>query len=268
MKKFYLTLLMTLSLFTVYGQIKQVNTMDEVFAYFNDADGQTLAIFDVDLVLIQPSDPAFQMANMKRFSSNCKKIIKEVPPDKLMMFFGLMGTKSDSILLDNRLSQFFQELCHKGISAMALTAGLTGEFDAVKSMENKRVDDLNNLGIDFSKTAPIDTSIVFDDLAAYRGNFPVYLNGVFFTNGMVVSKGEAFLSFLKKTNIRPDRIIFIDDMEENLKSFEVVLMTLDKPIEYVGLHFIGAQNYPSKQITEEEFELKWKNLVLKVKRMD
>lgn len=55
--------------------------MKEVINYFNDIDSETLAIFDDDMVLVQPSDPAFQMANMKRFSAISKRIMKEVPAD-------------------------------------------------------------------------------------------------------------------------------------------------------------------------------------------
>lgn len=86
MKKVLLTLLMTFSIFTCHAQITQVNDMQEVFNALSNADSNTLVIFDVDMVLIQPSDPAFQMANMKRFSAISKRIMKEVPTDKQMLF--------------------------------------------------------------------------------------------------------------------------------------------------------------------------------------
>ena len=116
------------------------------------------------------------------------------------------------------------------------------------------------LGIDFSKAAPYPSSLVFDDLAPYRGNYSIYFNGVLFVNGTAVSKGEAFLSFLKKTKLSPNKIIFIDDREENLKSLESAIQKLDNSIEYQGIHFLGAQQYPSKLISEDEFESKWKKL--------
>jgi len=98
MKKFYLTILMTLVAFSCHAKITQVNDMKEVFEYFADADSKTLAIFDVDMVLVQPSDPAFQMANMKRCGAISKRIMKEVPAEKQMMFLSLtkMRTKMAS----------------------------------------------------------------------------------------------------------------------------------------------------------------------------
>lgn len=260
MKKFLLTLFMTFNIFACHAKITQVNDMKEIFDAFTDADAKTLAIFDVDMVLIQPGDPAFQMANMKRYSTIAKRIMKEVPPDKQMVFLSLMTTSSDPLLIDARTPQFIEQISKRGIQVMALTANLTGKFGPIQKMEQWRVDSLLRLRIDFSKTAPCQSSLVFNDLASYRGNFSSYLNGILFVNGTVVSKGEAFLSFLNKIDFVPNKVIFIDDREENLKSLETVLQKLDKPIEYQGFHYLGAEKYPSKMISEEEFEFKWQKL--------
>lgn len=267
MQKFGLTILMMLCICLVHAQITQVDDMEDVFRYFNDADSKTLAIFDVDMVLVQPSDPAFQMVNMKRFSSIVKCVMKEVPPDKLMMFLSLMTVQSPSVLIDARTPHFLQEIMGKGIAAMGLTANLTGRFDCINNMAQWRVDRLQELGIDFSKNAPYQAPIVFDELASYRGNYSTYLDGVLFVNGTVLSKGEVFLSFLKKTNVSPDKIIFIDDREDNLKSVEAAIQKLGKPIEYIGLHYSGAQTYPSLLISEEEFTLRWQKLAAEVKEL-
>ena len=39
-------------------------------------------------------------------------------------------------------------------------------------------------------------------------------------------------------------------------------------IEYHGLHYVGAQHYPSKIISEEEFESRWLQLAAEAKEMD
>lgn len=241
--------------------------MDDIFKYFNGADSKTLVIFDVDMVLIQPSDPAFQMANMKRYSTISKRIIKEVPEEKLMMFLSLMSISSAPILLDKHFPTYFQHLIENQIPAMGLTANLTGSFDAIQNMEEWRINSLKCLGIDFSKTAPHKTPILFDDLPSYRGNYSTYIKGILFVNGTVSSKGEAFLSFLKKTNFSPSKVIFIDDREDNLKSLEEAIKKHDRPMEYQGIHYVGAQKFPSKMISEEEFESQWMKLSSKAKGM-
>lgn len=151
---------------------------------------------------------------------------------------------------------------------MALTASLTGSFGNIQNMEQWRADGLRRLGIDFSKTAPCQTPLVFDDLAPYHDYYTTYHNGVLFVNGKTVSKGEAFLSFLKKSVFFPNKIIFIDDREDNLKSLEEAIQKLDKRIEYQRFHYLGAQNYPSKMISEEEFESQWQKLASQAKELN
>ena len=259
---------MTLVAFSCHAEIKQVNDMKEVFEYFIEADSKTLAIFDIDMVLVQPSDPAFQMANMKRFGAISKRIMKEVPTEKQMMFLSLMTISSAPVLIDDSTPQFLKKIIQKGIPAMALTANLTGSFGTIRNMEQWRVNSLRCLGIDFSESAPYKAPLMFDNLASYRGYYSNFLNGILFVNGTVVSKGDAFLSFIEKTKLSPERIIFIDDREDNLKSLEAAIQQLGKPIEYHGLHYIGAQKYPSKTISEEEFESRWQQLALQAKQLD
>ena len=242
--------------------------MDEVFHYFNDADEKTLAIFDIDMVLVQPSDPAFQMPNIELHSAICKRITKNLPSHKLMLFLSLMTISSDSVLIDNRTPHLLEQLIQRNIPAMALTANLTGQVGKIHKMEKWRSNTLRQLGIDFTRCAPHERELVFDNLASFRGNFSTYLEGILFVNGTTVSKGEAFLSFLEKTGAMPSKVIFIDDREENLKSLEDAIQKLDRPIDYQGVHFLGAHKYPSLQISEGEFESRWKELAAQAMAID
>lgn len=268
MKKILLPIVMALSFFSCHAQITQVNDMKEVFDAFKEADSKTLAVFDVDMVLVQPSDPAFQMANMKRYSAISKRIMKEVPVDKQMIFLSLMTISSNPVLVDERTPEFLEQIIQRRIPAIALTANLTGKLGAIQKMEQWRVDGLKQLGIDFSRATPCKSSLVFDNLASYRGNYSTYLDGVLFVNGTTVSKGDAFLSFLEKSGFLPNKVIFIDDREDNLKSLETAIQKLDHSIEYLGFHYLGAQEYPSEVIREEEFESRWQKLASQSKEIN
>ena len=106
MKNIFFIVLATLSFFSCHAQIMQANTMEEVLELVKEVDAKevnskTLVIFDVDMVLVQPGEPAFQMANMKRFSPICKKIMKEIPAEKQMLFLSLMTTKYDPVLISD-----------------------------------------------------------------------------------------------------------------------------------------------------------------------
>lgn len=267
MKKTFITLFVSCAMSSC-AHIVQMDDMQNIFETFKEADSKTLVIFDVDMVLVQPSDPAFQMANMKRFSTVAKRIMSEVPADKQMMFLALMTISSDPILIDGRVPQWFEQMVQRGIPAMALTSNLTGKLGNIPKMEEWRVQSLRNLEIDFSKTAPCLTTLMFDDLASYRGYYSTYLNGILFVNGTTVSKGDAFLSFLRRSGFVPNKVIFIDDKEDNLKSLEAAVQLLDRPVDYLGVHYLGAQKYPSIIISEVEFESRWKGLASQVKEMD
>lgn len=267
MKTLFLTFLMTFCIFFSQAELIEVNDMEEVFYKIKDVDSKGLVIFDVDMVLVQPEDPAFQMANMKRFSSIAKRIMKEVPADKQMIFLSLMTICSEPVLINSTTPQLMQKVMQRGVPVMGLTSNLTGEFSTIKNMEKWRVNALRCLGIDFDQAAPYKKNILFDDLPSYRGNYSTYLDGILFVNGTVVSKGDAFLSFLKKTELTSNKIVFIDDREDNLKSLEDAIQKRDKPIDYLGIHFTGAQNYPSKVISEQEFEARWQELASEAKKM-
>lgn len=268
MRRFCVSILMAFCSFACHGETIQVNDMEQIFEYFKDANAKTLAVFDVDMVLIQPSDPAFQIANMKRFSDTAKRIMKQVPAEKQMIFLSLMTISSDPMLVDLRILEFLQKLSQNGVMAMALTANLTGEFGNVKNMEQTRIDNLKKLGIDFSESIPYQVPFAFEDLPKYRGNYSTYRDGILFVNGTVTSKGDALLAFLKKSNLSLNKIIFIDDREDNLKSVESAIQKAELPIEYQGIHFTGANKYPSEEISEDVFESKWQKIASNVKELE
>lgn len=180
----------------------------------------------------------------------------------------MIAIRSPAVLIDNRTPQLLNQILQRGIPTIALTAHLTGPLGTVSKIEQYRIDELRQLGIDFYKTAPCQQTIVFDDLVAYRGNYPIYCHGVLFTNGNAVTKGKAFSSFLKRINFYPNKVIFIDDREDNLKSLEMAIQQIDKSIEYQGLHFMGALQYPSKIISENEFESQWQRLASEMKELN
>jgi hypothetical protein len=261
MKKIYATLLMTLSILTCHAQITKVDNMKEVFDFFEGADSKTLAIFDVDMVLVHPSEPALQMANIKRFGTICRSFLKNLTLEEKTVFFCLTTNISQPILVEECTPQLLRKLQNKGIPVMALTANITGSLGVVPDMQHWRYTSLCALGIDFARCAPFQESIVFDNLPPFRGTNAQYRNGVLCTNGDNLPKGDAFLAFVAKTGVTPEKIIFIDDRLSDLTSMKAAVQKLDRPVEYLGLHYAGAEKYPSEVISREEFEASWKKVV-------
>lgn len=267
MQKLLKLLLATLWTVSCLGDIHEISEMSEIFKHLQNADSSTLALFDIDMVLVQPSNPAFQMANMKKYSALSKRVMGEVPKNKQIMFLSLMSMDSDPVLIEPHIPVFLKDIMTRGIPTMAITANLTGSLGSTNSMEHWRIDSLKHLGIDFSQHSPFSQSLVFDELLPYRENYCHYVDGILFVNGTHITKGEALLAFLAKAQLIYSKVIFVDDREDNLKSVEAALKTYSKEIEYVGIHYIGAQRYASTNITAEDFESEWQRLAAKAKEL-
>jgi hypothetical protein len=263
--KAFLLILMTFFTPVCFSEITPIDSFRELNESVRELSSKDLVLFDVDMVLVQPSEPAFQMSNMKKYGPIAKEVMKSLPEEKQMVFLALITISSDPILIEDQIVDLLGFLQAKCIPCIALTANLTGSLAEVSCMEMKRIESLKKLGIDFSKTAPSQSDIIFKNLASYRNNYSRFLDGVFFVNGTTVSKGEALLAFLDRIDFYPEKIIFIDDKEDNLKNVEFALKQLDKKILYQGFLYNGAKKYPSKDLSEKDFYEKWCELAEKTR---
>lgn len=252
-----------------WAQIVEVHSLDEVREHFKGKNGSTFAVFDIDMVLIQPDDPAFQMLNIERYYQIAKRIILSVPPAKRDILYTLTSLYYDSVLVDKTFPLFFQELKEQGIPSMGLTASLTGSLLHVPYLEAWKADHLCKQGIYFEESAPCRSSITFCDLPSYRGHYPMFFKGILLTNGgFSCSKGRGFVAFLKHTGLHPEEIVFADDKEDNLISVESALLEYDPSIHFIGLHYLGARYYPSEYISEDEFARRWDALAAQAITLD
>ena len=242
--------------------------MQEVMTRFKNSNVTTLAVFDIDMVLIQPSDPAFQMANMKRHSTIVKRIISSIPLGKKELFLTLMAINTAAILIDEQTPFYLQELYSKGIPTVALTSNLTGQLADVANLESWKSQVLQKVRIDFSCSAPYSDAIIFDDLPTFRGNYSLFTKGILFANGPACPKGDVLVQFLQVAAQCPQRIVFIDDRKENLQNVEQALQKYDPSIQFEGLHYLGAKDYPSPIIEEKEFEARWIALTNQAMRLE
>ncbi|MBS0646642.1 MAG: DUF2608 domain-containing protein [Verrucomicrobia bacterium] len=248
------------------AQITQITTLEEAMQRFQQTDCHTLAIFDLDMVLIQPSDPAFQMPMICRYSAISKRVMQSLSADKKHIFLTLMTLGSNPMLIDPDAPSYLADLQNAKIPTIALTGNLTGQLQSIDLVPWK-ISHLCQLGLDFSHLNVLQGEYVFSNLAACRGNYPLYQNGVLFTNSL--EKGEVLVNFLKYTNLHIERVVFIDDREHNLKDVAAALLAYNPDILYEGLHYLGACAYPCPtEISEQEFEKKWEDLAELAKKTD
>lgn len=219
-----------------------------------NADHDTLVIFDVDDVLVQPADQIFQSRNKQYLLQLDKELSSRVPPYKLEYIRSKIAFKQQEKLVDARILELLTNLRQNKINTVALTNCATGQVGKISKFEDWRVTRLAKLGIDFSahNTLP---DIYIDSVTPVEGK-PTIKSGIVFTG--YADKGAVLEAVLNKFSMRPKRIIFIDDKLQNLKSVEAVARQYN--IEFVGVEYCVVKTLQTEELNTER--AKYQFLVL------
>jgi hypothetical protein len=168
-----------------------------------------------------------------------------------------MVTQVESQLTDLFIPNLIQKLQDQKIPLLGFTAIDTSVIPGIGFIPIWRAKELKRLGINFH---PITSSfpkenIEFTEFSSFRGTFPLYKDGILYSN-VTASKGSVIKAFLNKIEKIPSRIIFIDDSLENLQSVELELQNLGIP--YLGIHY-RVQVDPTKlpKVTDNEWRCVW-----------
>lgn len=269
MKKYIFTFTaLCLALFSsqhLSATIYSVNTLEEVSEYFEEANPATLAVFDLN-TLIQPADPAFQVANIRKYKDVAKEVLKALTFDERMNFFTLISLKSAPVLIETYSRDLFEDLDDKGVKRIVVSRNLTSSFKEAGKLEDLPGQRLALVGIDFSSSFYSFNPIVFDNLVAYRQSYPLFKQGILSTNGMKVKKNEALIALLERVNFSPKTMIYVAQSKESLKQLEAALLAHNPKLEFVGLQYSGAYDYLTPYISEARFKKKWQELAKEAKK--
>lgn len=243
--------------------------MRQIESYLNEMDETTLVVFDVDLVLLVPSNPFFQPGNYLSLGKRIKEITATLSKEERDLFVTLIVTDSPSTLLDAEAPALIERIFSQGAKAIALTAVLTGAIDGTPSLEQWRYQVLKELGIDFSAAFPDCPALTFEEFPAYRGYQPVFSQGILYTNGeqMPNMKGQVLRRFLEGLDWLPSRIVFIDDRRENLDSVTTTIQEWNPSIELTTLHYTAAENYATAATDPDLLIERWRELASKAQSL-
>lgn len=258
----------------VNAEIMTMFTMQEVHTKFVEVSTKSnpediLGIFDIDLVLIKPSNPAWQIPNIQKYRSHLKALTKNLTPEQKDILLNLITKNSPAMLVEQDTPHILQAIKERQIKIMALTASLTGRLGKIKDVAIWRYETLRSRGINFcSSFKPIE-KISFKKLPAYLGRYPEFYNGILCSNGegSKINKGEILIIFLHEVSYEPKQIIFVDDKIENLENVEKALAKLDKSIHFVGIHYKGAEALKPIPIDEKKFLHEWEILISQAKKI-
>ncbi len=250
---FLISLALTLPLFS---EIKPVETILELENIFESADEQTLVVFDIDHVLVVSKDhyihPNAEKIYFKHVDRVKKKHVTKEQKQKFYDTMRLTLTSPERVIVEKETPVMIKKMQDRGIKVVALTALPTDIFGFLYT-ERWRVHQLRDLGIDFSVAFPQWNIRMLETFAHARDKAPSYHDGIIFSKNF--SKGEVLRAFFAETNFYPKKVIFIDDLRENLESVEKELK--DFNVEIQGYHYNGAKTYyktPNEKVIEYQVD--------------
>ncbi len=262
LKTLFSLVIFTLNLTFLFADHTQISSFKEIEEELEKSDEKTLIVFDVDEVLITTEDhfihpyadkvfvPLVQQAMAKAASEKEKREIEE----KLSLSMLL----PKRILIEENAPNLIKNLQQKGIKVIALTSCPTGSFGIIPKVERWRIEHLYSLNISFASSFPKIERCFINDLVTSGKPSPLFEQGVLFSKGY--KKGDVLSAFFKECNFYPNKVIFIDDLKENLDSAKTALQPLN--IELKGYQYAGAKRF-FKVVDEEVLKYQFNHLMQK-----
>jgi FMN phosphatase YigB (HAD superfamily) len=228
-------------------KFKEISSIQEVKAVFEQATANDLFVFDVDNVLFEPEDPTLQ----SRFHKNIefKKILddfrafiktKENAEKYDALIFSKFMLKAKIKPIEIALINNILTMQKRNVKVIALTALDSGKFGVLDSLEEWRYKQLLSFGLDFRSSFTLQ-NLKFDELAqteyaakykAEKRKYPgraVFYKGILCSTGSSYSKGIVLKAFLEKIGWKPARIFFFDDSPKNVESVAQEMKDLNIP---------------------------------------
>ncbi len=218
------------------------------------ADVNTWVIWDVDNTLVFAA-----LCVHDDFYKKQLKLIEESEHGKLSNFeikelWYKIRFSLPCYLMDKVVPVTINDLQLRQIVTFALTYLLarTQNFDCV----SWRIQQLRQFNIDFSVTSPINRRVEFRNMSHdYPVGYPTLKDGVFCTHHC--QKGNCLELLIEQVDIKPKKIIFIDDALNNLKGVEQIAEK--HCIDFLGIEYLGYLNInPNRPCLDETLLNRWK----------
>lgn len=248
---------------SAYASIAPIDSIQELRAHTEESNN-VLVVFDIDDTLTILEDPAFHRTNFRNHHAAAfLEILSTLSEKEVILTFSIPLLTTGSNLIEKETPEFIEKLHENGIRTIALTAAMGGEIDGV-SIADRRIAELQRVGVDFSKSFPHLSEMVFSGFKApLFGGHPLFKKGVILANDN--DKGLVLAEFLKAIDWRPDLILFIDDRIDHIHAVKRAMEAFCPAIECKGFHY-QTKHVPYEQIGREDFTKKWLEIVEMTKK--
>lgn len=205
----------------------------DVIWHISQATEDDLVVFDVDEVLIAPKDkflrPSANSLSLRVYADTFFNEKDELNKER----YGEWVSQFKIEPVNVELIQAIHALQAKRIKCIALTRMYpgVGPCGKIEAMEDKRVDDLKAIGVDFRGVFPKRVEL---DFAPREGYTPLFQDGILYSRPYF--KGEVLVAFLNKMDLHPRKIWFIDN--EELQVQIVGKSVAETSSAYCGIHYL------------------------------
>ncbi len=242
-----------LSITVAHAEIRSTVDLNTVKQEVLASDKDTLVIFDVDMVLIMPTDEIFIKYVDHESGPFLEGVYKELnarhSPEQVDKYKSIISLSGHVQTVTPETPHVLNEIDRAGYKIIGLTLCETGSFGKISSLEKWRVDELKSLGIKFHHSFPNVTAGQLDkyipNIQNYTSKYecsPCVVAGILFT--CHVPKGEVLDAYLQQIDVKPRKIVFVDD---KLKNLETVAKYCDQNnIAFVGFEYNAVKEQAKK----------------------
>ena len=252
----------------VTAEFSKLESLESLKAIADKSAPETLFVFDVDMVLSQPSDPAFQLGTIDRYRSRITEILSKLTPSQQDQFLNLVATSIPQMRVEETAPAVLRYIATRKHRIVGLTAMMSGSVDSTSHIPTWRSASLGRLGYQMTGSFPDARNFKFTDIEKYLGSHPEFFQGVLYVNGGhgPADKGQVLTSFFRKVGWTPKHVVFADDRTKNLESVANALSRLHPSISFQGLHYVGALKYPSTAVAEQYVVSSWEAIAARTQR--
>ncbi|MDF2549190.1 MAG: hypothetical protein K0S07_257 [Chlamydiales bacterium] len=233
-------------------QIIKTKTLDPILKEIEQAELDTLVLFDINEVLITPKDQIYHPAHQSFLSRLRKKLAKRLSFKERLKLWSILCQTRKIELVSEKILEVMALLEQRGMRAFALTNSMTGQIGLIERYEDWQNSALKRLGIDFQRLNPIIECYSFPEIPTKHGK-PLFKEGIIFSDS--VDKGRVLEVFLEKAKLHPKRLIFVDDKLKNIESVQDCCTK--RKIAFTGFQYTEAREKMTEPLHQRRAELQF-----------
>lgn len=191
---------------------KTISNLPQIKDYIGNFNKKDLVVFDIDGVIITPTDKILKSSNREIRHSYFNKLEQELGKEQFLNLFEKIVIQLNAEFVEEKFPEFFYHIKSYGSKVIALT--LMGPNNPYIDQEKDRVHLLRKMGIIFDDIYK-NSNIVLENNKDRPQ--PLAISGILFSRGY--NKGKVLSKLLNNIAFKPNRIIFIDDKIEHAQSF-------------------------------------------------